>query len=234
MDAQQKQTVWLIDADNQSPQIAPRLAKMCGAPHKVILAGRPKALMSWRNAQLPTGIEREELVAPDLPDAADLLLAMTAGRSWQDWAKAYIVSGDKMITQTLGGILSNLDVDIVAAASVPMDLPYPSITLPTRKAQIFTFCPPAPTIPAAEADAMMDIAFEELGNPDFLWKAQVGAWLQSKGRDKTWRQALLSSLERYEVVDQKLMRGRSTAAAPLRRASRSPPAKTHHATRRPP
>ena len=212
MDAQRKMTVWLVDADNQPPQIAPRLAKMCGAPQKVILAGRPKALVAWRNAQIPTGVEREELVAPDLPDAADLLLTMTAGRCWTDWGKVYIISGDKMITETLGGILSNLDVEIVAAASVPLDLPYASITLPTRKAQIFTFCPPAPDIPAAEADAMVDEAFQDLGNPDFLWKAQIGAWLHSKGHDKSWRQALLAAIERYQVVDQKLMR--TTASQP--------------------
>jgi hypothetical protein len=73
-------SVWLVDADNQSPVLAETTAHLLGWPSRVVLAGLGGNLRSWQErANIPEDVQVDVWESPAIPDGADVLLAMAAG-----------------------------------------------------------------------------------------------------------------------------------------------------------
>lgn len=187
-------TTWLVDADNQSATLVTRVAEQFGWPARVVLAGLPDSLRVWSSIRrFPVGVEIEMLEAPQLPDAADILLAMAAGRLVGSTGRIIILSHDKLVVRTLGAILRTQGTEILAVAN-DGEAKIPSLPMSAAVQSHGDF-----SAGGAFPDDLVEEAFRTKGNPSTMSKAALGAVLAGLGHDRICRrQVLASTLQRFD------------------------------------
>jgi hypothetical protein len=181
-------SVWLVDADNQSPVLAETTAHLLGWPSRVVLAGLGGNLRSWQErANIPEDVQVDVWESPAIPDGADVLLAMAAGCLIQTLERAVIFSRDGLVAGTLGRLLHARGIKVLAVSAMDHPgLPYPHLTLPLPSGQKMA----APVIPAPVptggiteeyANQVFDGVFLALGNPESVNRANFHNHLNQRG-----------------------------------------------------
>lgn len=221
-----KCTIWLIDAENQSPRLAAQAANLLGWPDMAILAGRPEALARWTSgaADFPATVSINTWPSPPIPDGADVLLAIAVGSVIGELGKAVIFSRDNLVAGTLGQLLVHRGVSVLAvSATTHTGLAYPHLTLPVIDAQpkntetkeTVPKNKEEPEIPAQQVkspvfysditalgdDGNLIVAqcFKDMGNPESLFKSHLGAYLTAQGIPTERRMKIYKSMDLYEV-----------------------------------
>jgi hypothetical protein len=210
--------IWLVDADNQSPALAAQTAAILGWPHTAIIVGLAPNIRAWKlNAHVPDTVEIEYQESPLIPDGADVLLAMAAGRWVGKVGHAVIFSRDGLVAGTLGQILDAQGVRVIAVSAINHPgLPYPHLTLPgdgakrayapstvsTAKNSVFTVeSAPSRNISSdaqSGANAVMGAVFASMPGACRPLKAAVGQVLCSLGYgSKAARAELLAAATEY-------------------------------------
>lgn len=216
-------SVWLVDADNQSPALAATTANLLGWPTRIVLAGLPTNLRSWQDkAGIPEGVELESWESPAIPDGADVLLAMAAGCAVKTMERVVIFSRDGLVAGTLGRLLHARGVHVLAVSAMTHPgLPYPHLTLP-QSSKCAATPMPRPVIPAdgnreEYANEVFASIFAALGHPRHINRSNFFNHLAQRGFGPDERADLQAHASHYKEV------GTGTERAILRRSSAPEP-----------
>lgn len=190
-------SVWLVDADNQSPVLAETTAHLLGWPSRVVLAGLGGNLRSWQErANIPEDVQVDVWESPAIPDGADVLLAMAAGCLIQTLERAVIFSRDGLVAGTLGRLLHARGIKVLAVSAMDHPgLPYPHLTLPLPSGQkaatpVIPAVVPASGITEEVANQVFESVFVALGNPESINRANFHNHLNQRGYNAERRGAL--------------------------------------------
>lgn len=198
--------VWLVDADNQSFQLARSTGQLLGWPDRVILAGLAANIRAWQEkAGIPSDVQVDVWVSPAIPDGADVLLAMAVGGLIDTLERVTIFSRDGLVAGTLGRLLYARGIQVLAvAAKEHPGLPYPHLTLPVAGVRQ-AVTPPIPRVPAEEwtqefANQVFASVFEALGNPASINRANFYHQLGQRGFNAEARATLTALAQDYTEI----------------------------------
>lgn len=201
-------TVWLVDADNQSPAIAQAAVGLLGWPSRIVLAGLPSNIKAWEEkAGIPDTLQVESWDSPCIPDGADVLLAMAAGSLLQVMERAIIFSRDGLVAGTLGRLLLAHGVTVLAVSAMDHPgLPYPHLTVPVGQVKPKNEAP-APVVVRPSmgyteelANTLFERVFSNNGNPASISKADFCNQLNKQGYDADSRAELLTLASAFKEV----------------------------------